>query len=58
MPTFAPATASVFCGSPASVDQVRCLGCRPDRLTLPGFAAFRTWLRRQGVNFHGEKSLD
>jgi LysR family glycine cleavage system transcriptional activator len=48
----------VPCGDSVTVDQGHYLCYRPDRLTLPGFAAFRTWLLRQGVDSRGTESQD
>ena len=45
------------CGSPVIVDQGHYLCYRPDRLTLPGFAAFRTWLLEQGAECRGAEGL-
>ncbi|APW39650.1 LysR family transcriptional regulator [Rhodoferax koreense] len=41
------------CGVPVIVDQGHYLCYRPDRLMLPGFAAFRTWLLAQGAESRG-----
>jgi DNA-binding transcriptional LysR family regulator len=41
------------CGLPVIVDQGHYLCYRPDRLTLPGFAAFRIWLLEQGALSRG-----
>ena len=41
------------CGLPVMVDQGHYLCYRPDRLTLPGFEAFRAWLLEQGSESRG-----
>ena len=46
----------VPCGSPVMVDQGHYLCYRPDRLTMPGFEAFRTWLLGQGAQSRGTEA--
>ena len=44
------------CGAPVRVDQGHYLCYRPDRLTLPGFAAFRSWLLEEGGRSRGAEA--
>lgn len=46
------------CGAPVRVDQGHYLCYRPDRLMLPGFAAFRSWLLEEGSRSRGAEAQD
>lgn len=54
----AEGTLVIPCGSPVMVDQGHYLCYRPDRLTMPGFEAFRTWILEQGAESRGAESRE
>lgn len=52
----AEGTLVIPCGSPVMVDQGHYLCYRPDRLTMPGFEAFRAWILEQGSESRGAEA--
>lgn len=52
----AEGTLVIPCGSPVMVDQGHYLCYRSDRLAMPGFEAFRTWLLEQGAESRGTEA--